>query len=129
MFKSIKNLIFPEYQPIDEEQQVYDIIETICQHPDTVFKLAPISEDYLMQNLTLHYNVSITISNITIANHNFYFSHHFPEAFHAQVIAMSSDYIEKDRQIFRDEMFDNKIKLLTNIQTTVENGTNEEPCA
>lgn len=125
MFQKVKEIVFPQYKPTEEEMKVYDIIQTICQHPDTEFKIAPISVDYLIRNITLEYNLSITEKDIVIANHNFYFSHHFPQAFHEQVIEMVSEYIERDRQIFRDEMFANKAALLNNIQTTLENGTNE----
>ena len=62
MFQKVKEMVFPPYKSTEEELKIYDIIEMVCQHPDTQFKLAPISEDFLIQNLTLEYNLSITIN-------------------------------------------------------------------
>lgn len=115
----LKEKTFPEYQMNQEEIDIYNTLESLAKNKETVFKIAPLTNEILIQNTTLGYNISVNRDMIIIANYNFYFSQHFHYSYHEQMIEMLYKYIQADRDLLKSQMFANKSELLYNINLNI----------
>jgi len=114
---------FPKYKPNQHEKLVIDIINLLFNHPDTECITAPITERYYISNKELGYWVKIGDTAVTITNHKFTYVAQSPLNFNNYIVKIVKEYIERDRQEFEKQVFQNELELLENIVTNIKYNT------
>jgi hypothetical protein len=97
MINWLKNKLIPPYKPNSKEKLILDIVNNLCEQPDTEIKMAPISGRYYLGNKRLEYWVRIWEHGITITNHKFTFTNTSLQSFQSIVIGVVESAIEKSR--------------------------------
>ena len=120
LFSYVKEKFFPSYKPNQQEELVSEIIDLLFNSEDTECITAPISGKYYISNKTLNYWVKVSDTSITITNHKFTYVVQSPILFNEQVIRKVKEYIEKDREQFEQQVFQNELDLLYNIRENIE---------
>ncbi len=115
MINWLKTKLIPPYKPNSKEKLILDIVNNLCEQPDTEIKMAPISGRYYLVNKRLEYWVRIWEDGITITNHKFTFTNSALQSFQAKVINIVEASIEKSRDEFEQAVFQNEVELLENI--------------
>lgn len=118
--KGIKEQIFPQYKMDEREETVYNIIKNILELPDTVFKIAPISNSYFISNEMLQYNMKLSRNEVTIVNHAFSFTRKYTLPFHELLMNLVGEYVERDREAFEREIFKGELEVLKNIEIKIK---------
>ena len=62
-----------KYKPNEKEKLILDVVNNLCEHPDTDILMAPLSSRYYLINKKLEYWVRVYDNGITITNHKFTF--------------------------------------------------------
>ena len=120
MITWLKQKLNPPHKPNDKEQLILDVIDTLCEKSDTDILMAPISGRYYIVNKRLEYWVRIFDNGITITNHKFTFSYTGIPKFHDIVIGIVEKAIEKSRDEFEADIFQNELELLENIVVNIK---------
>jgi len=120
MLNWLKDKIIPKYKPNEKEKLILDVVNNLCQHPDTDILMAPLSSRYYLINKKLEYWVRVYDNGITITNHKFTFSNTSPEMFQDMIVELISNAIEKSRDEFETAVFQNELELLENIVTSIK---------
>jgi hypothetical protein len=118
--KKIKNMIFPVYQIIDSEKELYSAIEELLQMENTETRIAPLSDEYLIFNKQSEYIVSLSNGKIIFGNHDFYYEESFSAEFYDILLKMVQSYIQKNRDEIKTEMLGNKKLLLKKIRIQIQ---------
>ena len=71
-------------------------------------------------NKKLEYWVRVYDNGITITNHKFTFSNTSPEMFQDMIVELISNAIEKSRDEFEADIFQNELELLENIVVNIK---------
>ena len=119
LMENIKEKIFPQYKMDEREETVYNIIKNMLELPDTVFKIAPISNSYFISNETLQYNMKLSRNEIIIVNHAFSFTRKYTLQFHELLMTLVGEYVERDREAFEREIFKGELEVLKSIEIKV----------
>ena len=120
MLNWLKDKIIPKYKPNEKEKLILDVVNNLCQHPDTDILMAPLSSRYYLINKKLEYWVRVYDNGITITNHKFTFSNTSPQTFQDMIVELISNAIEKSRDEFETVVFKNELELLENIATSIK---------
>jgi len=120
MLNWLKDKIIPKYKPNEKEKLILDVVNNLCQHPDTDILMAPLSSRYYLINKKLEYWVRVYDNGITITNHKFTFSNTSPEMFQDMIVELIAHAIEKSRDEFETVVFKNELELLENIATSIK---------
>jgi hypothetical protein len=120
MINWLKNKLIPPYKPNSKEKLILDIVNNLCEQPDTEIKMAPISGRYYLVNKRLEYWVRIWEDGITITNHKFTFTNTALQSFQEGVIKIVENAIEKSRDEFEQAVFQNEVELLENIVSNIK---------
>jgi len=99
-----------------KETQIINIVELILKHLDTTVLVDPTTDNYLIENKKLNYYIFIGDDHIQITNHKFYYTSKTGVKFAEKVIAIVLEYIHKDRDRRKNEMFINEEGLLSEIE-------------
>jgi len=120
MLNWLKDKIIPKYKPNEKEKLILDVVNNLCEHPDTDILMAPLSSRYYLINKKLEYWVRVYDNGITITNHKFTFSNTSPQMFQDMIVELISNAIEKSRDEFETAVFQNELELLENIVTSIK---------
>jgi hypothetical protein len=120
MLNWLKDKIIPKYKPNEKEKLILDVVNNLCQHPDTDILMAPLSARYYLINKKLEYWVRVYDNGITITNHKFTFSNTSPQMFQDMIVELIVHAIEKSRDEFETTVFQNELELLENIATSIK---------
>jgi len=120
MLNWLKDKIIPKYKPNEKEKLILDVVNNLCEHPDTDILMAPLSSRYYLINKKLEYWVRVYDNGITITNHKFTFSNTSPEMFQDMIVELIAHEIEKSRDEFETAVFKNELELLENIATSIK---------
>ena len=120
MLNWLKDKIIPKYKPNEKEKLILDVVNNLCEHPDTDILMAPLSSRYYLINKKLEYWVRVYDNGITITNHKFTFSNTSPQTFQDMIVELISNAIEKSRDEFETAVFQNELELLENIVTSIK---------
>ena len=97
MLNWLTDKIIPKYKPNEKEKLILDVINNLCEHPDTDIQMAPISGRYFLVNKRLEYWVKLGDDGINITNHKFTYSNISPQMFQDMAIKLVINAIEKSR--------------------------------
>jgi len=120
MLNWLKDKIIPKYKPNEKEKLILDVVNNLCEHPDTDILMAPLSSRYYLINKKLEYWVRVYDNGITITNHKFTFSNTSPQMFQDMIVELIVQAIEKSRDEFETAVFQNELELLENIATSIK---------
>lgn len=120
MLTWLKDKMIPKYNPNAKEKLILDVVNNLCQHPETDILMAPLSGRYYLVNKKLEYWVRVYDNGITITNHKFTFSNTSPQLFQDMVIELVVNAIEKSRDEFETAVFQNEVELLENIVANIK---------
>jgi hypothetical protein len=120
MLHWLADKIIPKYKPNEKEKLILDVVNNLCQHPDTDILMAPVSGRYYLINKKLEYWVRVYDNGITITNHKFTFSNTSPQMFQDMIIELVVNAIEKSRDEFEAAVFQNELELLENIAASIK---------
>ena len=120
MLNWLKDKIIPKYKPNEKEKLILDVVSNLCQHSDTDILMAPLSGRYYLINKKLEYWVRVYDNGITITNHKFTFSNTSPQTFQDMIVELISNAIEKSRDEFEADIFQNEVELLENIVVNIK---------
>ena len=120
MLNWLKDKIIPKYKPNEKEKLILDVVNNLCEHPDTDILMAPLSSRYYLINKKLEYWVRVYDNGITITNHKFTFSNTSPQTFQDMIVELISNAIEKSRDEFETAVFQYELELLENIATSIK---------
>jgi hypothetical protein len=120
MLSWLKDKIIPKYKPNEKEKLILDVVNNLCEHPDTDILMAPLSSRYYLINKKLEYWVRVYDNGITITNHKFTFSNTSPQMFQDMIVELIVHAIEKSRDEFETAVFQNELELLENIATSIK---------
>ena len=120
MLNWLTDKIIPKYKPNEKEKLILDVINNLCEHPDTDIQMAPISGRYFLVNKRLEYWVKIGDDGINITNHKFTYSNISPQMFQDMAIKLVINAIEKSRDEFEAAVFQNELELLENISASIK---------
>ena len=123
MINWFKEAFVPKYKPNKKEALILDVINGLCNHPETDIKMAPISGRYYLLNKELQYWVRVFPDGITITNHKFTFTNTAPQGFQDMIVRILEEAIEKSRDEFETTVFKNEVNLLENIVSNINNNT------
>ena len=115
MLNWLKDKIIPKYKPNEKEKLILDVVNNLCEHPDTDILMAPLSSRYYLINKKLEYWVRVYDNGITITNHKFTFSNTSPEMFQDMIVELIAHAIEKSRDEFETAVFKNELELLLSL--------------
>jgi ribonucleotide reductase beta subunit family protein with ferritin-like domain len=111
---------FLKYKPTEQEQQFIDIAQDLLNHPDTVVRMTFCSRKYFLTNEKKHYYMMLQFPNVQVTNTKFSFAKGLhPKAFD-MILNSVHDYIEKDRQLLEDQIFDNERKMLDQVKSKLQ---------
>ena len=120
VFTKISDLFFNKFKPNQQEQLFVDVLKEIFEQSDTEFITAPISGKYYASNKRLGFYVKIADTAVTITNHKFTYVAQSPLNFNNYIVKIVKEYIERDREEFEKQVFQNELELLKNIKDTIE---------
>lgn len=120
MLNWLKDKIIPKYKPNEKEKLILDVINNLCEHPDTDILMAPLSARYYLINKKLEYWVRVYDNGITITNHKFTFSNTSHSMFQDMIVELVANTIEKNRDEFETAVFQNELELLENISASIK---------
>ena len=121
MITWLSEKLVPKYKLNKKEQIILNIVQNLCDQPDTDIKMAPITERYYIVNKRLDYWVRVYPDGISITNHKFTFSNHAPQTFQGMLVKIIQGTIEKHRNEFETTIFQNELELLENIFNNISN--------
>lgn len=109
-----------EYKPTEQENEFIELVKDLLNHPDTVVRMSFYSRKYFLTNEKKHYHMMLQSPNIQVTNTKFSFckSMH-PKAFD-MVLKIVNTFIEKDRQILEDQIFQNENNMLREVRTNLK---------
>lgn len=119
MINWLSEKLVPKYKPNKKEQLILNIVQNLCDQPDTDIKMAPISERYYLVNKRLEYWLRVYPAGISITNHKFTFSNHSPETYQMMLVKIIQSTIEKHQNEFETTIFQNELELLENIVNNI----------
>lgn len=120
MIQFFKNLINRPLKLNGEEKLVYDIVNNLIEHKATRYKLAPITTDILIKNPEKDYYLVLSGSRILVANHSFMLNESYRLSFVEEIRKIIFKRMEEERQQSINEIFENKMSLLTAIKKNLE---------
>jgi hypothetical protein len=121
MIKALKRKLFPPYKMNEKEQLTYDVIQMLCEQPDTDLKIAPLTGRYFMVNKRLSYWAKVEDFSISITNHKFTLTNTINSEYQKKLVEMVNLFIEADRNEFEETIFQNEVELLENIISNIKN--------
>ena len=119
LFKYIKEKFIPSYKLTEHEQLVVDIVELLFNQEDTECITAPLSGRFYITNKRLNYWIKVGDTTVTITNHKFTYVTQSPILFNDYLIKVIKEYLEKDREEFEKQVFQNELDLLKNIKSSI----------
>lgn len=121
MIEWLKDKVLPKYTPNKKEELILDIVQKLCDQPDTDIRMAPITGRYYIVNKRLQYWVRLSEDAVSITNHKFTFSNYSPQVFQTHLIKIVQNVIETHRNDFETTVFQNEVELLENISNNIIN--------
>jgi len=121
MIKALKRKLFPPYKMNEKEQLTYDVIQMLCEQPDTDLKIAPLTGRYFMVNKRLSYWAKVEDFSVSITNHKFTLTNTINSEYQKKLVEMVNLFIEADRNEFEETIFQNEVELLENIISNIKN--------
>ena len=115
-----KENVIPKYKMNEKETLILDVVSTLCEHPHTDIKMAPITGRYYLVNKELQYWIRLWDDGITITNHKFTFTNASPQGYQHMLIKIVEKAIEKSRDEFEKTVFQNEVHLLQNIVSNIK---------
>jgi hypothetical protein len=115
MINWFRDKVMPKYVMNQKEELILSVVNHLCTQPDTEITMAPITGRHYIVNKRLEYWMKVSEESITITNHKFTYSNTSPQAFQHMVIAIVQSTIEKHRNNFETNVFQNEVDLLKNI--------------
>lgn len=117
----IYSFIFKPYLPNEKEQLILDIVSLLLfSRPDTTECItAPVSGIYYVSNEKLGYWAKVSDDSITLTNHKFSFNHEGNFKFQKMIIEMIHTFMENDRALFEQTVFQNEVEMLKNIKEKI----------
>lgn len=123
LFKTFKEKIFPPYKMNEKETLTYDVIQMLCEQPDTDLKIAPLTGRYFMVNKRLSYWAKVEDFSVSITNHKFTLTNTINSEYQKKLVEMVNVFIEADRNEFEETIFQNEVELLENIKSNITSGS------
>lgn len=120
MINYLKSKFFPPYQMNEKETLTYDVIQMLCEQPDTDLKIAPLTGRYFMINKRLSYWVKVEDFSVSITNHKFTLTNTITSEYQKKLVSMIDTFIEADRNEFEQTVFQNEVELLENILSNIK---------
>ena len=115
----IRNLINPPLKLTEDEARVKTVIESMLQHPDTKFRLSPLTGSILLKQKEAGFYLLIEGSNIKICNHAFALHSNYRLNFVEEMKSTVYKKVEADRQEAITEIFNNQQSLLDGMIKTL----------
>lgn len=119
MINWLINKFVPKYIPNKKQQLILNIVQNLCDQPDTDIRMAPITGRYYIVNKRLEYWIRVYDDGISITNHKFTFSNHGQIAFQSLIVQIIHNTIETHRNEFETTIFQNELELLENIVNNI----------
>lgn len=113
--KRIKDFLSNKLEYNSEELLVKEVIEKMMEHPDTKYRVSPLSQCVLLKNTKNDYYILIDDLRVRICNHSFMVDNSFRLSFIDDMKDMLYNKIENDRQQAITEIFQNRTNLLSKI--------------
>ena len=103
-----------------QEQQFVDIVQSLLSHPKTVLKMTPLSDKYFIINEQKHYHILLKELGIQVTNTKFSIAKRIHPQVYNKIINIIHEYIERDRQIDEDRIFNSEVKMLDSVLKNLE---------
>lgn len=120
MINWITERLLPKYKLNKKETLILDVVTTLCTHSGTEIRMAPLTGRYFIVNKEFQYWIRVLPDGITITNHKFTFINTSPQGFQSMVIKIVENAIEKSRDEFESNVFQNEVQLLENIVSNIK---------
>jgi ribonucleotide reductase beta subunit family protein with ferritin-like domain len=110
------------YTPTEQEQQFIDIVEDLLIHPKTVVKMTPLTDKFFVINEQKQYFVLLKDEGIQVTNTKFSFAKTIHPKAYDYIIDKLNQWIEQDRQMLEDQIFQKESQILMEVRTKLAMG-------